>query len=259
MLRDLVKGLFTAFSIYSIIPVPKGQADWDRGSVRFALCFFPLVGVVIGLCALVWYELCRHFSVAPALFAAVATLLPGALSGGIHLDGYLDTADALASHSGRDRRLQILQDSHVGAFGVLFGAGYLLLSFGLWFQLCLAPRFVWMAAVGYVVSRSLNGLSILTFPTARSEGMVHYLSNNASMAASVAVCKFFVLGMLAVCVLFSPLWGCVVAVATGVLYLVHRRFCRVAFGGNTGDLAGFLLQNTELLFLALAALGGIVL
>lgn len=66
------------------------------------------------------------------LRGAVLCLLPAAVTGGIHLDGYCDTVDALASHGTPARRQEILKDPHIGAFGVIRLCGYFLLSFALW-------------------------------------------------------------------------------------------------------------------------------
>lgn len=255
-MKTILSGLFTAFSLYSLIPVPK--TEWNRTNMRYALCFFPLVGVVVGVASLLWYELCTRLGVVPGLFAAVAVLLPVALSGGIHMDGFIDTSDALSCHGLRQQKLEILKDPHVGAFGVVFCAGQLLLSFGLWQQLYAKPRLMALVAVGYVVSRCLNALSITLFPTAKNSGLVYLFSDSAAKAAVVAVCTAILVAMLALCVAVSPLWGGVMAGAAAGYFLLHRRFCIWEFGGNTGDLAGFLLTNMELLFLAVAVAGGLL-
>lgn len=249
-------GFCTAFTLYSALPVPR--VEWNRHNMRYALCFFPLIGAVVGAAGWGWLWLCTRFQVSPALFAAVATLLPAILTGGIHLDGFIDTADAISSHAAPERKLEILKDSHAGAFGILYLAGYLLLSFGLWWQLYATPACVELVFVGYAISRCANPLSIATFPTARSSGLVHLFADSADKRA-VVICTGLVGALLlAFCVVRHPLWGTVLAVCTALCFLLHRRFCLREFGGNTGDLAGFLLQKLELLTLAVAALGGII-
>ena len=68
------------------------------------------------------------------LFAAAAACLPLLITGGIHMDGFMDTVDALASHQSRERKLEILKDSACGAFAVLYCGVYLLLSFALYYE-----------------------------------------------------------------------------------------------------------------------------
>lgn len=255
-MKTILAGLVTAFSFYSALPVPK--IAWKRDNMRYVLCFFPLVGVVVGAAVLLWYRLCLHVQVVPGLFAAVATLLPAVLTGGIHIDGLIDTADALGSRASPEKKQEILQDVHTGAFGVLFCAGYLLLCFGLWLQLFARGRLFALALVGYVVSRACNALSIAVFPTARQSGLVFLFADSASRRAAVAVCAAVLVAMLALSLVISPLWGGVAAVCAAGYFLWHRRTCEVEFGGNSGDLAGFLLMNLELLYLAVAVIGGLV-
>lgn len=254
-MKSLVGGLFTAFSLYSAIPVPK--TPWDREHMRFALCFFPLVGACTGVLTALWFLLCRHFEIAPGLYGAVAALLPLLVTGGIHMDGFMDTADALSSHALQERKLEILKDSHVGAFGVVYCAGYLLLCFGLWQQIYDRPRMLLMAVSGYVLSRCCNALSIATFPTARNSGLVHTFHGNAHRRVVVACNLIVAAAVAAAWIVASPLWGGVGAAATVLVFTAHRRFCLWEFGGNTGDLAGFLLQNLELVYLMIAVIGGL--
>ena len=256
MLMKFLAGFFTCFSLYSAIPVP--QFKWEKGSMQYALCFFPLIGVIIGSLQLLWYWLCVANTLSGVLFAAVAALLPLLVTGGIHMDGFIDTVDALSSHAVREKKLEILQDPHVGAFGIIGCAGYLLLQFGLWHQIYEIPTLVALPAISGILSRALNGLSIATFPTAKSSGLVHLFAENAEKKVVVAVCAAFTAAACALSMCVCVIWGGVMTVLAGALFLLHLRFCTWEFGGNTGDLAGFLLLNVELLCLFTAVLGGIL-
>ena len=87
------------------------------------LCAFPLVGLVIGLCCRGWQGFSGFLSLPAVLRGAGLCLIPVLMTGGIHLDGYADTCDALASHAGREKRQQILKDPHLGAFAAIRRAG----------------------------------------------------------------------------------------------------------------------------------------
>ena len=91
-MRQLLRSLATAFSMYSSIPVPR--VEWREENMRYVMCFFPLVGVVTGPAIWCWLWLCRQFGVGAPLAAVVCTALPVLVSGGIHLDGFCDTVDA---------------------------------------------------------------------------------------------------------------------------------------------------------------------
>ena len=117
-MKQLLASCAIAFSTYSRIPMP--QVEWNKKNMRFTLFFFPLVGAAVGAAFWAADRLCGLLELGPLLRAALLTAVPIAVTGGIHLDGYCDTVDALASHASRERKLAILKDSSAGAFA---GAG----------------------------------------------------------------------------------------------------------------------------------------
>ena len=137
--------------------------------MTYAMCFFPMVGIGIGICeyALGSWILGRDYGV--LFFSACMTLLPILLTGGIHLDGFMDTSDALASYGDREKKLAILKDSHTGAFAVLGLGIYLIWSLAMWSEV--RPEMLPVLAAGAVLSRALSGFSVVTFPAAREDGL----------------------------------------------------------------------------------------
>jgi len=255
-MKSIFGGFITAFALYSIIPMPRVR--WDRDSLRYALCFFPLVGAVIGGVQIGWFWAAAALGAAPGLYAAVAALLPVFVSGGIHVDGMVDTADALFSRASAEKKLEILKDPHTGAFGVMYCAGYLLLSFGLWQQIYAAPGLLALAAAGTVLSRSCSALSITALPAARESGLARVFADGAARGP-VTVCNLLVLvAVFAVNILFAPLWGVLGLLLCAAVACMHRVLCLRQFGGNTGDLSGWFSQHIELCVLAVAAVGGLL-
>ncbi len=76
-----------------------------------------------------------RFGYQPGFVTAVLVLVPVFVTGGIHVDGLLDTSDALSSWQERSRRLEILKDSHAGAFAVITAAVYFIAWYGAYSQL----------------------------------------------------------------------------------------------------------------------------
>ena len=89
----ILETIAVAFSMFSAIPMP--QFPWNERNMRFSLCAFPLIGVVIGLLCALWNVLSSILPVPAFLRGAVFCVLPVLITGGIHLDGYADTWDAL--------------------------------------------------------------------------------------------------------------------------------------------------------------------
>ena len=96
--RSIIKSIGSAFGMYSRIPVP--GAVWKDGMPRYTMGFFPWVGIFIGV---LHYLIYRFLPVpAPALVLILA-VLPLVVTGGIHVDGFMDTADAFHSYGDREK------------------------------------------------------------------------------------------------------------------------------------------------------------
>ena len=238
-----MKALIIAFSTYSRLPMP--QVAWSENNMKYAVCFFPLIGGVVGGLLLGWCWLCQALALTPALRAAGGVVIPLLVSGGIHMDGWCDTADALASHQERARKLEILKDSHTGAFAVIACGGWLLLDFGALTQPSAWPSWG-VIALGFVLSRALSGLALNNFPKARPGGMLQSFARPARRGAVSAAMAGYLLLAGGGMVVLSPVSGGVALGAALVCFGYYRWMAYRQFGGVTGDLAGFFLQLCEL-------------
>ena len=150
-----------AFAMFSAVPVP--QPIWNEKNMRYALCAFPLVGVVCGVAWFGWSALAEKLAFPLIFRAAGFCLLPVWLTGGIHLDGYADTCDARSSYGDMEKKQKILKDPHCGAFAVI----RLCMYFVLWFALCCsfqpAEKGLLCMGLGFVLSRALSGLAVASF------------------------------------------------------------------------------------------------
>ena len=96
----LLYSCIIAISMYSRIPVP--QIQWTKERMKHALCFFPLVGLIQGLFLALWLWLAEEvFRLSPAMTGLWAAALPVLITGGIHMDGFLDTMDGVCSYGDR--------------------------------------------------------------------------------------------------------------------------------------------------------------
>lgn len=240
----MLKSLIVAFSTYSKFPMPK--IKWDEKSMKYSMCFFPLVGAVIGLCSVLCLYGLRVLGIGTVMTASLLTALPLLLSGGIHMDGFLDTMDAKSSYLPTEEKLRILKDPHTGAFAIISGLVYILLCFGGFCEV--TEREIGYIAAGYVYARILSGLSVVTFRKAKKDGMAAASANAAKKSV-----KWILAAELALCIccllFFDPLLGGVCVLAGGICFLHYHRMAYRVFGGITGDLAGYFLQVCELLIL----------
>ena len=255
---SVLKSLLSAFAMYSRIPVPR--VEWREENRRYALCFFPVIGAVIGGLLFGWSALCERFGLGGTLFAAVACVIPIAVSGGIHLDGFCDVIDAQNSHAERSRKLEIMSDPHIGSFAAIGLGIYFLIQLGLFSQLYTQVSAAEAAAVvglGYVLSRALSGLAAVTFKSAKSDGALQSFAKPAHKRVTVIVLSVIIAATCAGMALIDLIYGAAAILAAGGAFLFYRIFAYKEFDGITGDLAGFFLQICELAILAAVVIAGL--
>lgn len=262
----MLDSVWMAFSLYSRIPVP--QAKWNDRSMRWCICFLPLVGFVIGAVQWAAYTLLTHFSFGAVFRGAVLSAMPILLTGGIHMDGYMDTCDAIHSYGSREKRLEILKDPHVGAFAVIGGIVYFVLDFGIWAEA--EEKEIPLLCLIFVLSRALSAFTAVKFPKAKKDGMLRQETDPAAggtaaaMAAVSLVTAVLMLftGMISVGpasvpkISFSltfPLSSVCALLAALAALLYYHRMAMKNFGGTTGDLSGWFTQTCEL-----AAAGAVI-
>lgn len=240
----IFKSLIIAFSMYSKIPVPK--IEWSEKNLRYVLCFFPLVGAVIGLFEFLWMKFCYVFEAGKILQTLILFVIPLLISGGIHADGFIDTSDALSSYKGKEDKLFILKDSHIGAFAlikfILISSVYVAFSSCFVFE---KKFFVW--TLSFMLSRVLSGFAAANFKCAKNNGTLYTFSSlavkkitNALLVIEFIFCLILILKIdliSAICILVSMT----------VFFAYFRIMSYKEFGGITGDLCGWLVCMLETL------------
>lgn len=258
---SLIRTLCLTFSMYSRIPMP--HLAYEEKNMKYTFLCFPLVGVVIGLLETGWYMLHIRCAFSSGFYAAVATAIPFFVTGGFHMDGFLDTTDALSSFGSQERKLEILKDSHVGAFAVIWSGVYLLLNYGLFHEFADAPlRKVTLVSFIYILSRITSAFAAVTFPSAVGKGAQQSSLAGVKKASAQSIVKA---GLILYLLMLIPA-ACVLDVRNGILLIVmlcvtfgyYYGMSKKQFGGITGDLAGWYLQVCELVLLGALTAGGYI-
>ncbi|MFC0211491.1 adenosylcobinamide-GDP ribazoletransferase [Paenibacillus chartarius] len=242
------------------------NAPYDAVSLARSTVWYPFVGLLIGA-VLAAAGAIAGWLLPPLPAAALVLAIWVAVTGGLHLDGLMDTADGLLSHRDRERMLEIMKDSRVGAMGVIAGGLQLLMKLSLlsvWAEAGRECPSVWLLLpAAAVLSRAFMTAAIAGWPYARAGsgglgglyrgvGRVH-----AWMAAGGALGLTLLLGLASSGLADWPK-AAVFAAAAGVL--AYAAGCLLAqrmsgkLGGLTGDTYGALCEVLEtLLLLAMAA------
>jgi len=212
-----------------------------------SLLWYPLVGLLLGL--LLWGAHLLLGQTPAVLQAAIILALWVGLSGGLHLDGLADTADAwVGGFADRERTLAIMKDPRSGPIAVVVLVLLLLLKFAALFTLLQAGQGIYLLLLPWL-GRSLLPLLLATTPYVRVGGLGQALVDHLPRGQLPWVLGVHLLGML----LFG--WMGLLALATALLLFIWlRRALLRRLGGTTGDTAGALVELGECAVLLALAL-----
>ena len=172
------------------------------------------------------------------------------------MDGFMDTCDALASHAGREQKLAILKDSHVGAFAVLGCALYLLASDAIAQELLervsagpdalAAMQLRVLPGAACVQSRLLSALAVATFPIAKDSGLVHTFASASDRRTTALWSLGWYVALSTLLCTRSLRGGLALTLSSLAVFAAYFAMARRNFGGITGDTAGWFVQLSEL-------------
>jgi adenosylcobinamide-GDP ribazoletransferase len=273
MFRLLVRssrGFAAAMQLLTRIPVPL-EVPYDQGTMRASAVSFPLAGAAVGLVTAA--SAAALLLLLPAWPAAALTLAVWtAVTGGLHLDGWIDTADGTLSNRPRERMLEIMKDSRVGAMGAMAGVLLLIVKFAALASLLesAGPACWAMLAAIPVWSRWWMTAAMAAWPNARGEGGMGALFRgvravHAGGAAAAGLAVTFALlcagGAAPIEWVGLPAPGAAALAAAAFPALAAAfgwplgRWLARRLGGQTGDTYGAMNEWTEAwLLLALSAL-----
>ena len=224
------------------------QTVWTAEDFGRSTRFFPLVGLVLGICYAFAAWLLLYALGIRSLTVALLLILPLLLTGGLHADGFMDTADGVFSGRERARKLEIMKDSRVGAFGVVSFVMLMFVQFALLSDMAW-PLLVPALFVMPIIGRLAMVLAVACFPYAREDGMGKTFVDMADRSTVV-------IAALTTAVLVLP-WGVLATAALVLGTLFAFLFCRMMtniLGGVTGDVYGAATVLTETLVLAVFSL-----
>ena len=241
-MKTFWNSLIVAFAMYSKIPMP--NVEWSKENMKYPLCFFPLVGAVIGAVLCGWRIAYPYLCNGDILPAVVFVIVPVIISGGIHVDGFIDTVDAICSNKTMERKLEILKDIHTGASAVIITLSYFCIALGVWSEMPIDA--VPVLAVGFVLSRALSGLAIVIFPQAKTSKLLAAFADAAHKKVVGIVMVIYIIACAALMCYLEPLYGSIGVLGAALSFAYYYYTSKKHFGGITGDVAGYFVQVCEL-------------
>lgn len=232
--------------MFSAVPV---KVKLTKEDFKYTGVCLPFVGTILGIVLFAVLKLCIYFNINNLVMALIMVGLPVIFTGGIHLDGFIDCHDAFASHSSKERMLEIMKDSNIGAFACIYILLYELSFFVFCFLLPKDDPTIFMLTVIFSLSRGMSAFALLSLDSARSNGMGRSLKDMADERKS----KYILIFETALIILFAFLIDLKSAVFIVAGALITYTYCtgkmKKQFSGITGDLAGWFLSLNELVML----------
>ncbi len=243
-----MNGLLLALQFFTILPIRK-ELPLGRKEVTAMYVALPFVGAAIGL---FMYALCflllDYSSMGTLLTAVLIVLSSIVLTGGLHLDGWADTSDAFFSYRDRDKRLEILADPRLGAFGTMGLVLLIILKVALFNELLLREAMSLALFIGIpFLARASMTLYFSTTSPAKNEGLAHFFKEKLQTKNVVGIAVgASALGLIGIGLLVQSFWMPIIfVIVLCVAMLLYRTWSLKHFGGVTGDLAGAFVEGME--------------
>lgn len=232
-------GLILGIQFLTRIPINK-SVEFSQRNIRNSLFFFPYIGMLIGgIGSLVFYFL-GQLNMEIAAFLTVLTLI--FITGGLHIDGLSDTLDGFLSNRDREKTLEIMKDSRVGAFGVI---GIVLLILGKYIIIKSLTIDMWAIIIFSLAnSRLVAGWIISTKKTARKGGLGE-LFHNSNPKRNILYSSIIYIIIL----LYANIYYIIPLLITYIFAEIFSRWSYKKIGGLTGDVYGAIMETSEIVSL----------
>lgn len=231
-----------------------GDHELTPSSLDSLSKYLPLVGLVISIVLETILCACIKTNVPPLVRALIITMAWVVITGGIHLDGLMDTADGLFSHRSRERMLEIMRDSRVGNFGAIAGVFVILTKLMTLASVSVAPTFVLLALIPSC-ARFAETLTIACFPYAREEGMGKVWHETTKVPGDLFLAAIVPVALTAVVSVYAdPAIALITSAATICAGMFAAWRINGTLQGHTGDTYGAVVEIAEVGGLLLATI-----
>lgn len=245
-----MKGLLLALQFFTIIPIHK-ELPMTKKHITTMFLSLPIVGAMIGAAASVVYYLLQTYTDTSALLAAFSLLLVFVLlTGGLHLDGFVDSGDAYFSYRSIEKRHEILDDPRIGAFGAMALVFLVIGKIIFLHELILGDllAFYWLLFIPFL-SRVGMAFYLIQTPASKEKGMGAFFKSHIHLKIfTLLMSVFLVVGTLSIS-WWSGDWvmPVILVVITILASRLYRYWTMKNFNGSSGDLYGAFIEGLELI------------
>ena len=247
-MKTIWHSLLLAFQFFTVLPIHK-ELPLTRTTITGMFVCLPWIGALMGtIVAAILYSVTQWTASSEVMLAFIVLGLFALWTGGLHLDGFIDMGDAYFSYRDREKRLEILDDPRVGAFGVLSVLFLLMGKFVILYELFVQQKFaLWMVIIVPFLTRVGMSFYFLSLKCAKEKGLAYYFRTHIYVTRlNIGMLLSFVLGLVIVLAVtqFSML-PIILVIVLGIALVLFRQFTMRNFGGVSGDLLGASIEGME--------------
>jgi adenosylcobinamide-GDP ribazoletransferase len=232
---------------FTKLPLP--HFDFGNRKLAASIWAAPIAGLAVAALGALAYAISVRLGLAPGPASALALAATLLATGALHEDGLSDVADGFGGGCTRERKLEIMRDSRIGAYGAAALGLSLLIRWSALAEIEGAWHVLWVLAAAHAGSRGLLGAFMHALPPARGDGLSagagSVSRDTAILGAALGAAALLCLGLSA---------AIVAIVLLAALFFAFRALCLDQIGGQTGDTVGALQQLAEIAILLVASI-----
>lgn len=237
----ILESLVVAFQFLTRLYLPI-NVEWDTANLRRSLMWFGLVGAFIGVILAGAMTLFNRLDLIPAVSAIIILLIWIFITGGMHIDGISDMADGFFSMRDKEKTLEIMKDSHVGAFGVITIVFLLLIKFEMLKEFIIIEKNVWLLILPPTIARIAAGLVLSFYETTKKSGLGYTFHSSDPRI-------FWAIGFI-VTLIISSILNIKSLIFIGIAILASNLmalWAKKKIGGLNGDIYGAIVETVEII------------
>lgn len=245
-----INAFFMCFGMFSAIPCP--YRPWDEKARNLMLMFLPMIGLIIGIIWFGIYTTLIMLDIPLQLQAAILMLYPYVITGFLHLDGFMDTSDAILSRRPLEEKLRILKDPHAGAFAIISLAVLFILCYAAMSEVLygLNRQNIYVFILIPSITRVCSALAVMRL---KPLGHSQYSGEFRKSSTSIQTVTVILMGMIVfgigyvICTSYSASFNSIIIIllTTIFTYIAAAAYSNHQLGGMSGDLAGYALTIAE--------------
>ena len=237
----ILESIVVAFQFLTRLYLPI-NVEWGTANLRRSLMWFGLVGAFIGAILAGAMTLFNRFDLIPAVSAIIILLIWIFITGGMHIDGISDMADGFFSMRDKEKTLEIMKDSHVGAFGVITIVFLLLIKFEMLKEIIIIEKNVWLLILPPTIARIAAGLVLSFYETTKKSGLGYTFHSSDPRL-------FWAIGFI-VTLIISSILNIKSLIFIGIAILASNLmalWAKKKIGGLNGDIYGAIVETVEVI------------